>query len=207
MTGNSEDLLEQAVAGDRLAIQRLLLCHHDRLAAAMAARLPDNFRRAISAEDVCQDTYVIAIRHIGTLKGRTDEAFFAWLRSIAENKLTDAIRAMRAIKRGGNGQVIETIDAQASSVIALLDLMSVDEHTPSQLAVRHELVARVRSAVAALPADYRDAVQLRYVQGLSVIETAQRMGRAEGAVRMLCCRALRLLADEIGDQSQFLSHK
>jgi RNA polymerase sigma-70 factor (ECF subfamily) len=204
-TDTPNELLDQAVAGDRLAIQRLLLRHHDRLVGVIAARLPEGLRGALSAEDVCQDAYVTAIRSIGTFRERTDEAFFAWLRTIAENTLIDMGRAMRALKRGGDGRAVEATDPQASSMIALLDLIAVDHHTPSQSAARRELVSAVRSAVDRLPDDYRDAVRLRYVQGLSALETAQNMGRGEGAVRMLCSRALRRLAEEIGDPSQFLS--
>lgn len=205
-TDSPVGIIGQAVAGDRLAIQTLLLRHHDHLVAVITTQQLGRLDGTLSAEDVCQEAYVTAIRSIGSFRGQTEDAFFAWLRTIAENKLTDAIRGLQAQKRRGQRCVVESPDPHASSMIALLDLLAMDERTPSQSVARHELVAAIANAVERLPEDYRDVVRLRYVQGLSVFDAARQMGRGEGAVRMLCSRALRRLAEEIGDLSRFMSH-
>ncbi len=44
-----------------------------------------------------------------------------------------------------------------------------------------------------LPADYRDVLVLRHLEGLPFADVAKRMGRSPGAVRMLWLRALELL--------------
>jgi DNA-directed RNA polymerase specialized sigma24 family protein len=48
---------------------------------------------------------------------------------------------------------------------------------------------------------------LHFIECLSVAETAERMGRSDGAVLMLCNRGLRQLAKIVGDPAKFLSRK
>jgi RNA polymerase sigma-70 factor (ECF subfamily) len=57
--------------------------------------------------------------------------------------------------------------------------------------LKHE---NLRHAVAQLTEEQQDAIALRYGQGLSIQETAQIMGKNEGAVKQLQARALASLA-------------
>ena len=198
----------QAVAGDRAAIQQLLLAYHDQVASAIAAKVPADLRAVLSAEDVCQDTYFTVFQQIRSFQPHDERAFRRWLLTIAERKLVDAIRTQRAAKRGGGRQVDNAgPDARASSAVELLDLVAVHEHTPSRSAAHRELVGQVQNALLALKDDYRDALRLHYIECHSVAETAQRMGRSDGAVLMLCNRGLRQLAEIIGDPDKFFSRK
>ena len=63
----------------------------------------------------------------------------------------------------------------------------------------------VQDALDGLKEDYREVLRLRYIQSLSVAETAQQMGRSDGAVMMLCNRGLQQLEEVIGDPSRFFS--
>ncbi|MCP4246448.1 MAG: sigma-70 family RNA polymerase sigma factor [bacterium] len=198
----------RAVAGDRAAIQQLLIAHHDHVASVIAAKVPADLRAVLSADDVCQDAYVAVFQQITSFQPHDDRAFRRWLLTIAERKLVDAIRTLRTAKRGGGRQVENVVPgARASSVVELLDMVAVHEHTPSRSAAHRELVGQVQNALLRLKADYRDALQLHYIECLSVAETAQRMGRSEGAVLMLCNRALRQLTDLVGDPANYFSRK
>jgi DNA-directed RNA polymerase specialized sigma24 family protein len=55
---SEQELVQQAIAGDEAALRRLLLAHHDQLAAAITSQLPDDLRRVLSADDVLQETYL-----------------------------------------------------------------------------------------------------------------------------------------------------
>ena len=61
---------------------------------------------------------------------------------------------------------------------------------PEQEALRAEQGREVRRLVAELPHDQREALLLRFYGGLSVSETADLLGRSEGAVKMLVHRGL-----------------
>ena len=168
------DQIARAVAGDRAALEGLLLDCHDRLTAAVADGMPAELRRTASAEDILQEVYIDAFRRIGDFEPRGRGPFFAWLLAITRHKLLDAVKAHRAVRRGG-GQA--PIRCTTDSVIGLLEQLARHDHTPSRVAATHEAEAALRVALAELKDDYRKALQLRYLQGLSVAETAAAMGR------------------------------
>ena len=197
-------LVEQAVAGDRAAIQSLLSRNHHRLAGVIEARIPTDLRGVLAADDVCQEAYVAVFQQVHALRERTAPAFRAWLTAIVERKLVDAIRALRAKKRGGDRHEI-TGEVDVSSVVQLLDLVAVHERTPSRSVARREMVADLHVAMRALSEDHQQVLRLRFLEGLSVADTATQMARSDGAVVMLCKRALRQLGETIGDPAAFLS--
>jgi RNA polymerase sigma-70 factor (ECF subfamily) len=75
------------------------------------------------------------------------------------------------------------------------------QSTPSQRAARREQSDRLTDALDRLPADYRDVLRLRYVEGLSFPEVAARLGRSVDSVEKLWVRALARLRRTLGDES------
>ncbi len=63
-------------------------------------------------------------------------------------------------------------------------------------------VASIERAFDALPDDYKEAISLHRMVGLSHAEIAAHMGRTEGAVRNLVYRGLALLAMRLGEGGQ-----
>jgi RNA polymerase sigma-70 factor (ECF subfamily) len=201
-----QELLEQARGGDGVAVQRLLLLHHDAVAAYIAPRIPRDLQAALEADDICQEAYASAVRDLTKFESRGEGALRGWLITIAERKLTDAVRLLRAEKRGG-GRI--AVDAAAigpsGSLIALLEQFAVQTHTPSRSVIGQELVETVHAALQKLADDQRAAISGRYIEGLSLKQTAERMKRTEGAVLMLCNRALKRLSQILGDSTRFFS--
>lgn len=154
---------------------------------------------------MCQDAYIAAIRGRSSFRPEGPDAFRRWLSVIALRKLRDAIRAQRAAKRGGAVQAGAAAATGESSVVALLDLVAIHERTPSRSAARRELVSAVQKAVAELKPEHRDVIRYRYMQGLSVAETAAQMDRSPGAIMKLAERALAALADGMGDLGRYQS--
>ena len=54
-------------------------------------------------------------------------------------------------------------------------------------------------AVNGLPNEQRDCVLMRFIQGLSIAQTAAALGRSEGAVKQLQLRAVRSLAKTVSE--------
>ena len=77
----------------------------------------------------------------------------------------------------------------SSSLDDLVELLSAGSNSPSRSARRHEAVAAVRQAIDDLPDEYRTAVQLRYLDGLSLEEVAAQMQRSPRSVQGLLDRA------------------
>jgi len=196
----------RAAAGDTHALEQLLLLYHDRLSASISRRLPARLRGTVATEDIVQDTYIRVFRRISTFTPKGPESFYRWLLTIARNRLIDVQRRHGAAKRGDGAAGARSPD-YASSMVQLLELVAVDDRTPSRSAARHEGILAVQVALAGLKDDYRQAIEMRHIQGLSVAQTAAKLGRTERAVQMLCQRGLKRLKAALGRSSDFLSHK
>jgi RNA polymerase sigma factor (sigma-70 family) len=99
------------------------------------------------------------------------------------------VRMQRSLKRGGRAAEKDGF----ASVVGFLEELAVYQRTPSQSAMSHELVSAVQQAINALEPQYCRAIQLRYIEGLTVQDAADRMGRTCGSILMLCNRGLAAL--------------
>ena len=206
MATNQEMLLAAALDGDQSALQHLLLHRYERLAGVIRKRIPSALSGVVDADDVLQTTYVQVFRGLSGFKSGNSDAFFAWVRSIAEAKLTDAIRSATRKKRGGDWQRTEGAPAGASqSFVDLMTLLSDHGRTPSGSAATHEAVAAMQVALAGLPVDQREAIWLRHIECLTMEEVVLRMNRTEGAVRGLLHRGKAALKKSLGSSSQWYS--
>jgi RNA polymerase sigma-70 factor (ECF subfamily) len=196
-------LLDEALRGDMLALERLLAACQDRLIARIARRLPPAVGGAVSPEDVLQEVYRDVFERFSTLEQRNIGGFLRWLLRIADSRVIDCIRTLQAAKRGG-GRAVLGLDADASAQ-ALVEYLATASHTPSRSAARHEHADLLLSALERLSPDYRDVLRLRYLEGFSVAEVAARLGRSEFSVHKLCSRGLTRLRDELGDAGRFFS--
>jgi RNA polymerase sigma factor (sigma-70 family) len=162
----------------------------------------------VAVEDVLQETFAEVFRRISSFEPQGEAAFYRWLVTIAKHRLADMVKAQQTAKRGGGRRAGQgQASPGANSVLNLLDLAAVHDHTPSRSAARHEAVSAIQVALAGLNEDYRQALQLRYVKAMPVKEIAETMGRTERAVHMLCNRGLKSLRAAMGRSSQFLTKK
>jgi RNA polymerase sigma-70 factor (ECF subfamily) len=207
---SGRDFVARALGGDQLAIERLLFEFDADLAKFIRRKIPADLRALIVPEDVLQVTYAEVFRDIATFD-RPDpdlDALYCWVVGIAEHRLKDMIRTHRALKRGGGRLPVGALRHEAlSSVTDLLDLVAVDEHTPISSVARREAVSALHVALAGLNDDRREALRLRYLEGLPVPEVAARMKRTPAAVYMLCFRGLRDLRAAMGQASAYLSSR
>jgi RNA polymerase sigma-70 factor (ECF subfamily) len=187
---------------DEVTLTKLLRTHHDRLLKHIAKRLSPNRDPCISAEDLFQETLTQAWRDIGDYEFRGPAAFYRWLKTIAEHRLQDALKAARTAKRGGGRRPVPVHNLDGSG--SELGLPSHDP-TPSRSAARRERARALRVALSGLKEVYRQAINLRYFECLSVADVAAQMSRSEGAVLMLCQRGLSKLRKALGSLSQYLS--
>jgi RNA polymerase sigma-70 factor (ECF subfamily) len=130
------------------------------------------------AEDITAETFVRALRSISTFTWQGKD-FGAWLTTIARNLITDHYKSSR--------QRLELV------------VDAVPERTATGPGPEAEVLANLSSAdimraVQALPPEQRDCILMRFMEGLSIAETAQVLDRSEGAVKQLQLRAVRNLA-------------
>lgn len=187
-------LLNQAMRGDAAALDRLFFSLSPRLLARIERRLPADLRSLFSPEDVLQESLTDAYTTFTTFTPNPAaptpiDAVFAWLTTIADHRLIDLVRYHRAQKRGP-GQTLQPRPGLSMSMVALVELLAIDSHTPSRSFSDHELEGAIQAAVARLSPDHQAAIQMRYFEGLSIAQIASRMNRSEHAVHNLTSRAV-----------------
>lgn len=187
-TETNEQLLACAVAGDQVALERLLLDHYDRLALRINQKLPSEVRGQLGVDDVLQETFVQVFRDIRGLQFAGTPAFVGWLETVADHRLQDALRHAGRKKRGGDFQKAAELTGDDSNWMPLVELLAADIETPSQCAAQHEAIQAVQLGMSTLPEDQRQAVRMHCLERRSLEETAEAMQRSPGAIRGLVQR-------------------
>ncbi|QFZ23593.1 sigma-70 family RNA polymerase sigma factor [Saccharothrix syringae] len=130
------------------------------------------------AEDVTSETFLRALRSIRSISYQGRDVG-AWFVTIARNIVFDHVKSSR--------YRLEVTTAE------LADNREVTSG-PEDEVLTDAANAELLRCVAQLGDDQRECITLRFIQGLSVAETAAKMGRNEGAVKALQHRAVRRLA-------------
>jgi RNA polymerase sigma-70 factor (ECF subfamily) len=164
------------------AFPRLVADHQDRL-YTIALRLLGDRR---DAEEVAQDALVRAFR---AMRGYPSERIAGlrlrpWLASIAVNLARN--RRRRVDDRRPPGSLEPMLDAG-------FDVPADGRSAPAATADRRETKRELAEALLTLTPAVRAAVVLRHVDGLSVAETAEALGRPEGTIKAQVFRGLREL--------------
>ena len=119
----------------------------------------------------------------------------AWLRTLLANLLRDAFR--KFARPGAVERSLQSALDQSSA--GLEEFLAADLTSPSERIDRQERLVRLADALAKLPEDQRNAVELKHLQGLSLVEAAGRMGRSVPAVAGLLQRGLKALRNDLGN--------
>lgn len=172
-------LVERAQAGDADAFAEIYARYVDTVFRFIYYRVRD---RPLT-EDLTSETFLRAIKRIGsfTWQGRD---LGAWLHTIARNLVTDHFKSGRCRLEAvtATGDMPDQVDPQpgtAEQVIARL--------TAADLA----------AAMRQLGAEQHRVLTCRYLDDMSVAETARAMGKNEGAIKALTYRAIRALARDL----------
>ncbi len=152
--------MRAAQQGDQAAF-RELVARYENKAYRLALKM---VRDALDAEDVLQETFINAYRHLATFRG--DAEFSTWLFRIATNASLMKLRSRRP--------VASLNDSLSESEDDALPRELVDwSATPEDMLLHGETRAQMDAALATLPETLRAVFVLRDIQGLSVEETAR----------------------------------
>jgi RNA polymerase sigma-70 factor (ECF subfamily) len=175
--GKEAELLTRVVSGDRDAFDAVMRNHEDRVFSVCLRILGDREK----ALDATQETFLTVFRKAGQFQGRS--AVGTWIYRIAVNTCYDQLR--RAQRRPSE-RLPEHVDPSDPSA----------EEAIESAALRPEIEA----ALAELPPDFRNAVVLSDLEGLSLPEAAEILGVPIGTVKSRVFRGRRLLAKQLGNQ-------
>jgi RNA polymerase sigma-70 factor (ECF subfamily) len=146
------------------------------------------------AEEVTQDALWTAARKIGTFKG--ESAFGSWLYRIAANAAYMKLRSRKA----------KASEIALDDVLPLLDedgrhFEPMDDWSArvDDPALHGELRGQLEGAIAALPPEYRTALILHDVEGLSNPDIAEALGISLPAVKSRVHRSRLFVRQRLSD--------
>lgn len=166
------ELAALALAGRQAAYGELMRRHRESLFRLLRGLTGDGD----AAVDLTQQSFIAAFAALSRYDAQ--RPFRAWIARIAVNKARDWARR-RAVRR---------FFTLARPIEAALDIADPAVPSDQQLADRREL-ERTMGAIAALPANLRDVLVLRTVEGMSEAETADTLGISPKSVETRLYRA------------------
>lgn len=189
MDPTADALVARLRSGDTSAVGEYLQSHRLQLLAYITRRMGAALRTRLEPEDILQELTMEAIRRISDLSDPTSDPF-GWMCQIAEHRLVDAHRKLfGAQKRSANREV--GLDAGGNADHSpLMDLLVASMTTASQVFSRNEREQALMEALGSLPEESREALRLRYVEGLGSREISDKLGKSDVAVRVLLSRSL-----------------
>jgi len=171
-TASDQELVCAAQAGDRGAFGRLYQRYSRMVHGILLARVP----RA-AAEDLAQDVFLQAMPRLASLRDAT--RFGGWLAAIARNRAADYHRQARPTE-----EIEENFDETAK-----------DGGRTSSKQVSEGLF--FLEVVRSLPEAYREPLILRFVEGMTGPEIAERTGLKHGSVRVNLYRGMQMLREKL----------
>ena len=176
-------LVDRLRAGDASAFDAV----HDLFNARLYNFLARLTNRRHVAEDLLEETWLRLVTHAPRL--RPDTRLGPWLFTVARNLHVSHCRA----------RLLE--DSYATALLGLWP-SGVPSPSPLEAVEATEAQQRLATALASLPAVYREALLLVGVEGLRPREAAEICGVSAGVMRQRVSRARARLARRLADNAQ-----
>ncbi|HKZ54807.1 MAG TPA: sigma-70 family RNA polymerase sigma factor [Anaerolineales bacterium] len=172
-------LIRRTQDGDSEAFGELYTRYLDPIYRYVRARVA----AVTDAEDLTETVFLRTFKAIGRYEDR-QWPFSAYLYRVARNLLIDHYR------KQDPWESIETAEVDPGGIRAADDRVLRDEN-----------MLALEQTLEQLPSDYQEVIRLRVLLSMPTPEVAQWLGRSEGAVRVLLCRALKSLREKMGDDN------
>jgi RNA polymerase sigma-70 factor, ECF subfamily len=177
---SDEQLLARVVRGDAAAHEAL----YDRYGSTVFGLALKITGDRPASEEVVQDAFWRMWRKADSFEAGRG-AFTSWFFTIVHNLSIDILRRRRA-------QV--GVPSDSEGVLDELPDPDSDVAEAASLTVRHQ---QVRAAVAALPPEQRNVIELAYFSGLTRQEIAERIGEPIGTIHSRARLAMQKLREAL----------
>lgn len=184
--------MRQLLRGDERAFNQFFDDHFPRLYRFALTRLAGDPQ---ATEEVVSDALSKGLAGIGQWRG--ESALFTWLCTICRREIADWMRR--------NGRHLEhlVLAEDLPDVRAVVEsLQAGSDAEPALAAQRAELGRLIQVALDALPPNYGNALEWKYIEGHPVREIARRLGVSQEAAQSLLARARRAFAEVYNALSQ-----
>ena len=178
-------LVARAQRGDKRAFELLVEKYQRKLARLLSRFIRD----PAEVEDVTQEAFIKAYRALPAFRG--DSAFYTWLYRIGINTAKNYLMAMG--RRAPTSTEVEAEEAEGFEEGEQLR----DINTPESVLLSNEIARTVNSTIESLPEEFRTAIQMREIEGMSYEDIAQAMDCPIGTVRSRIFRAREAIAEQL----------
>lgn len=173
---DERELVRRAKEYDEAAFAEIYERYYNNIFTYIYYRVDDE----ALAEDLAADVFVRALESIGSFTLREGVPFSAWLFRIANNLVIDQYRLPK------------------ESDIIMEDGLVSGAEGPAEIVDKTLTAEQLRGALLHLTEDQRQAIVLRYVDGLKYQEIAHVLGKSEGAIKGLLHRGVASLGRILG---------
>jgi RNA polymerase sigma-70 factor (ECF subfamily) len=175
----SAELVAAMLKGDERAFTTFFDSYFPRVYRFALPRLGGD---ADAAAEVVQATLVKAMRKLADFRG--DASLFTWVCQICRHEVVDWLRARRR-----HADRIVLMEDSAELRAAVESIAAPGQEEPASRYDQAETRRLVRSVLDRLPPRYGDALEMKYVEGLSVDEIGVELGIGTTATQSLLARA------------------
>ena len=206
--GDEQQLCRKAADGDANALGQLLDHYSRRLSRMVHLRLTPDLQRRVDESDILQEAFVDAAAQITTYVPSPDCPFYFWLRNIVNCRLAEAYRRhMGAQKRDVTRDISISLAAGPDASCGTLAIQLVGSLTsPSQAAIRQELVTLVRQGIDEMKATDREVLVLRHYEELTLSEIGTLLGISRVAAGKRYLKALTRLREITAAVRELTAH-
>lgn len=178
MLEDEKEIIRRAKSGEKDAFGSLYDHYQPQIYRFILLKVGDK----AEAEDITHQVFLAAYENVGNYR-ESGNPFSSWLYEIARNRVTDHYRSAKADfpLPDGNSEIFAV-------PAGLPD--AVDEHFDLE---------KVRGALAAIRPEYQDVIIMRFVEELSLEETAANLEKTVGAVKLLQHRAIQALRSTLAN--------
>jgi RNA polymerase sigma-70 factor (ECF subfamily) len=196
------ELIARVRRNDRDALAEFIALRTPQMLAFITKRMSDGLKRKIEPADVLQELTVSCLHAVEDVEfGDRDP--FSWLCQQAERRIIDAHRHHFGAQKRDAGREIGLGAPTGDDAGGLADLLSASMTSPSHAFSRQQKEFHMLAAMDSLGEDARDALRLRYLDGLASKDIAERLGKTDGAVRVLLSRSLTKLQELLAQNEEF----
>jgi RNA polymerase sigma-70 factor (ECF subfamily) len=195
---NPEQVIHEIKSGNGEALGPLLERYRNYLRLLARIEIGRRLQGKLDASDLVQETFLEAHRHFPSFEGIAEAQLLSWLRQILAGRVASTVRRYLGTQ-GRNVSLEQELNGSLDNSARWLEHdLAASATSPSGQAVRREQAVLLADALDRLPADYREAIILRHLEGLTFPEVARRMNRSQDSVEKLWLRALTRLRRAFG---------
>ena len=185
---HARSLVKEAKAGSRFAFQQLMDQYQDKIYRMVYYRV----RSRMDAEDLTQDIFLKAYRHLSKLDG--PEAFYTWLFRIAVNRVKDYHRKKKF--RSLFGMI--SVDEEAMTAPDAGDESSIEKEI-----IRKDFWKQIGKMLNRLSPKEREVFLFRFFDQLSINEISVSLGKSQSTVKTHLYRAIEKFRNTAMDSTLF----